>query len=155
FLPPAGSDGFENRSHRSVGQGDTRTRRRREKTKESEQRRGVLPSRSRGETTSCAIVRSGRRQRKEKIGKGRRGRPWTARGGGRGPPLSSGCPLASSLPPGGHPMRRPANPTLSRRSALAGALAAIGWSALPQAEAQAPERAAKDAPVAPKDPLKI
>jgi galactonate dehydratase len=45
--------------------------------------------------------------------------------------------------------------TVSRRSVLAGACAALGWSALSQADAQAPERKDKDAPIQAKDPLKI
>jgi galactonate dehydratase len=48
-----------------------------------------------------------------------------------------------------------ANVPLSRRSVLAGACAALGWSALSQADAQAPERNDKDAPIRAKDPLKI
>ena len=49
----------------------------------------------------------------------------------------------------------PARPTLSRRSVLAGALAALGGAALSPAEAQAPAQVRRDAPVAAKDPLKI
>ncbi len=44
---------------------------------------------------------------------------------------------------------------LSRRSVLAGAFAGAGLAALSGAEARAPEQAPKDAPVAPKGPLKI
>src|SRR5262245_24984538 len=43
---------------------------------------------------------------------------------------------------------------LTRRSLLAGAAAGLGWSALTPAEL-AGEQAAKDAPIARKDPLKI
>src|SRR6187200_2208272 len=43
----------------------------------------------------------------------------------------------------------------SRRAAIAGACAALGWTAFSNADAQAPERDAKDAPIRPKDPLKI
>ena len=54
-------------------------------------------------------------------------------------------------------MRSPksARPTLSRRSVLAGAFAALGGAVLPPAEAQAPAQVRRDAPVAAKDPLKI
>jgi galactonate dehydratase len=45
--------------------------------------------------------------------------------------------------------------TMSRRSVLAGACAALGWAALSRAEADAADRVGKDAPVARKDPLKI
>lgn len=51
--------------------------------------------------------------------------------------------------------RRAASGSLKRRSVLAGAFGALGWSALGQAEATAEERAGRDAPVAPKDPLRI
>jgi galactonate dehydratase len=44
---------------------------------------------------------------------------------------------------------------MSRRSVLAGALATVGWAAFSQSEAAAAERAGKEAPIAPKDPLKI
>ncbi len=46
---------------------------------------------------------------------------------------------------------QPNVPAPSRRSMLAGAVAALGWSAIARAE----ERVGKDAPVAKKDPLKI
>src|SRR5579871_5742474 len=49
----------------------------------------------------------------------------------------------------------PAPSTLSRRSVLAGAFATLGGAVLSSAEAQAPEQARRDAPVAAKDPLKI
>jgi galactonate dehydratase len=45
--------------------------------------------------------------------------------------------------------------SISRRSVLAGACAALGWSTLSQADAQAPERNDKDAPIKAKEPLKI
>lgn len=51
-----------------------------------------------------------------------------------------------------------ANPNarpVSRRAVLAGACASLGWAALSQADAQAPERDPKDAPIQPKEPLKI
>ena len=43
----------------------------------------------------------------------------------------------------------------SRRSVLAGAFGALGWSAFDRAEAQAQERAKGDAPVAARDRIKI
>jgi galactonate dehydratase len=44
---------------------------------------------------------------------------------------------------------------LSRRSVLTGACAALGGAVLSPAEARAPERSPAEAPVAPKDPLKV
>jgi galactonate dehydratase len=49
----------------------------------------------------------------------------------------------------------PTKRTVSRRAVLAGACAGLGWTVLSQAEAQAPGRDPKDAPIRPKDPLKI
>jgi galactonate dehydratase len=43
----------------------------------------------------------------------------------------------------------------SRRTVLAGAFAALGWSAFDHAEAEAQERAGGSAPVAPREPIKI
>ena len=48
-----------------------------------------------------------------------------------------------------------AEPRLSRRSALAGAFAAVGGSVLVPPAARAPEQLPREAPVAQKDPLKI
>jgi galactonate dehydratase len=48
-----------------------------------------------------------------------------------------------------------AHGSLDRRSLIAGAFATLGWSAFPRAEAVAQESAGKDAPIAPKDPLRI
>src|SRR4051812_21544752 len=50
--------------------------------------------------------------------------------------------------------REPA-PEIDRRSLLAGAAAGLGLAALSQAEAAAQERAGREAPVAPKDSLRI
>ena len=50
---------------------------------------------------------------------------------------------------------RPAVPTVSRRSVIAGTFAGLGWAAFGQAAAAAEEKAGKDAPLARKDPLKI
>jgi galactonate dehydratase len=44
---------------------------------------------------------------------------------------------------------------VSRRSALAGTVAALGWAAFDQAEADAPERGGRAAPIGAKDRLKI
>ena len=43
----------------------------------------------------------------------------------------------------------------SRRSVLAGAFGALGWSAFDRAEAEAQERVGRDAPVAPRERIKI
>ncbi len=53
-------------------------------------------------------------------------------------------------------MRMPCH-SVSRRSVLAGAVAALGWSAFTQADSHAPGQTdqEKDAPIKPKDPLKI
>jgi galactonate dehydratase len=48
-----------------------------------------------------------------------------------------------------------AKPIVSRRSALAGAFAALGGAALSPAKARAPAQTPRDAPIAPKDPLKV
>lgn len=45
--------------------------------------------------------------------------------------------------------------SISRRSVIAGAFAALGCATLSQADAQAPERDNKDAPIKAKDPLKV
>ncbi len=53
-------------------------------------------------------------------------------------------------------MTRPSHPLRpSRRSVLTGAFAALGWSALDRAEAEAQERAAGSAPVRPRERLKV
>src|SRR5262245_3188721 len=52
-------------------------------------------------------------------------------------------------------MSTPTPRPVTRRSVLAGACAGLGWAALSQADAQAPERDPKDAPIKPKDPLKV
>jgi len=44
---------------------------------------------------------------------------------------------------------------VNRRAVLAGACAGVGWAAFDHAEALAQERAGSDAPIAPRDPLKI
>src|SRR5262249_4014729 len=43
----------------------------------------------------------------------------------------------------------------SRRSVLAGAFGVLGWSTFDRAEAEAQERAGRDAPIAPRDRIKI
>src|SRR5919202_979598 len=49
----------------------------------------------------------------------------------------------------------PPEGAISRRSVVAGTLAGLGLAALAGAEADAHERAGKDAPVGPRDPLKV
>src|SRR5690348_1514865 len=64
----------------------------------------------------------------------------------------------ATTPKGEPPMPSPGDPSLevNRRAILAaGTVAGLGWAAIQQAEAAAEQRAGDEAPIAPKDALKI